>query len=149
MYESILIPLDGSKVSEASLPVIEELISKLSPTLTIRIILLQVIDVVTRTSAPIYYDAEEIAQIKKRALDYLNQVGQRLQKKQTRIDVEVREGLIAEEIIKAADDFNTDFITMSTHGHSGISRWALGSVTDKVIRGSTKPVFIIRSQNNQ
>ena len=146
MYESILIPLDGSKVSEASLPAIEELISKLSPTIAVRIILLQVIDVVTRTSAPIYYDSEELTQIKKRALSYLNQVGQGLRKKQTKVDVEVREGIVADEILKAADELDADFIAMSTHGHSGLSRWALGSVADKVIRGSTKPVFIIRSQ---
>ena len=105
-----------------------------------------VIDVVTRTSAPIYYNSEELAQIKKRALSYLNQVGQRLRKKQTRVDVEVREGIIADEILKAADELDTDFIAMSTHGHSGISRWAIGSIADKVIRGSTKPVFVIRSQ---
>jgi nucleotide-binding universal stress UspA family protein len=38
---------------------------------------------------------------------------------------------------------------MSTHGRSGIARWALGSVTDKVIHTSTSPLLIIRSQEQE
>jgi nucleotide-binding universal stress UspA family protein len=37
-----------------------------------------------------------------------------------------------------------DLIAMATHGRSGISRWALGSVADKVLNCSVVPVMLIR-----
>ena len=43
------------------------------------------------------------------------------------------------------DEIKADLIAMSTHGRSGISRWAFGSVTDKVLRGGNKPVLIVRA----
>jgi len=41
----------------------------------------------------------------------------------------------AEEIINAEEEFNVAVVTMSTHGRRGISRWAFGIITDKVLRG--------------
>ena len=54
-------------------------------------------------------------------------------------------GEAADEIVKAADEINADIIAMSTHGRSGLSRWAFGSVTDKVLRGGNKPVLVVRA----
>ncbi len=49
---------------------------------------------------------------------------------------------VADIIVEFAKNSATDLIIMSTHGRSGISRWAMGSVADRVIRGSTVPVLI-------
>ena len=54
-------------------------------------------------------------------------------------------GSAADEIIKASEELNVDLIAMSTHGRSGISRWAFGSVTDRVLRGGSKPVLMVRA----
>ena len=54
-------------------------------------------------------------------------------------------GSAAEEIIKAADEINADLIAMSTHGRSGLSRWAFGSVTDRVMRGGNVPILVVRA----
>ena len=51
----------------------------------------------------------------------------------------------AEEIIKAADEINADFVAMSTHGRSGLIRWAFGSVADKVLRGGNRSVILVRA----
>ena len=51
----------------------------------------------------------------------------------------------AEEIIKAADEMDADFIAMSTHGRSGLSRLALGSVTERVLRGGNRPILTVRA----
>jgi nucleotide-binding universal stress UspA family protein len=51
----------------------------------------------------------------------------------------------AEEMITLARKTPDNFIAMSTHGRSGIQRWVLGSVTDRVVRHSGDPVLIIRS----
>ena len=57
-------------------------------------------------------------------------------------------GDASEEIIKAAEEINADLIAMSTHGRSGLSRWAFGSVTDKVLRrGGRVPILTVRAPN--
>ena len=58
---------------------------------------------------------------------------------------EVVVGHPAEEILRYADEKEVDLILMATHGRSGIKRWALGSVADKVLRSSTIPVWLVRA----
>jgi nucleotide-binding universal stress UspA family protein len=58
-------------------------------------------------------------------------------------------GHAAEEIIKVSHDINADLIAMSTHGRSGLSHWALGSITEKVLRESEIPVLTIRVKHHK
>jgi len=150
MGEKILIPLDGSRIGEAALPYVEELVSKLSPRVKVEVTLLQVVSLLTHyvvageAVAPITYTEKEMEQIQQEARDYLNTVGEGISKK-VGVKIKVEVGNAAEEIIKAADEINVDLIAMSTHGRHGISRWAFGSVTDKVLRGGHKPVLLVRA----
>ncbi|MBA7690869.1 hypothetical protein ES703_99401 [subsurface metagenome] len=151
MGEKILIPLDGSKIGEAALPYVEELVSKLSPRVKVEVTLLQVVSLLTHyvvageAVAPITYTEKEMEQIQQEARDYLNTVGEGVRSKRVSVKIRVGIGNAAEEIIKAADEINVDLIAMSTHGRHGISRWAFGSVTDKVLRGGHKPVLLVRA----
>jgi len=150
MYERILVPLDGSKVGEAAVPYIEELVSKLSPEVKVEITLFQVVSSLTHyvvageVSARIPYTEKEMEQIKREAMDYLDKAGENLRGKGAIVKIKVGTGSAAEEIIKTAGEINADLIAMSTHGRSGLSRWAFGSVTDRVLRGGNKPVLIVR-----
>ena len=56
---------------------------------------------------------------------------------------EVRFGRPAEEIIAFANDLNVDLIAMSTHGRSGLARWAYGSVADRVLHAAKCPVLLV------
>jgi len=151
MYERIIIPLDGSKVGEAALPYVRELVSKLSPEVKVEVVLLQVVSSLTHyviageASAQIPYTEKEMEQIKKKAMDYLKKAGEGLRSKGIKVTIKVAVGKPDEEIIKAADGINTDLIAMSTHGRSGLSRWAFGSVTDRVLRVGNKPVLMVRA----
>ena len=151
MYERILVPLDGSKVGEAALPYVEELVSKLSPALKVEVTLFQVVSslshwiVAGEASAQIPYTLKEMEQIKRKAMDYLNKTGEGLRSKGAIVKIKVGIGSAADEIIKAADEINTDLIAMSTHGRSGLSRWAFGSVTDRILRGGNTPVLVVRA----
>ena len=151
MGEKILIPLDGSTIGEAALPYVEELVSKLSPRVKVEITLLQVVSLLTHyvvageAVAPISYTEKEMEQIQQEARDYLNKVGEGIRSKRVSVKIRVGIGSAAEEIIKAADEISVDLIAMSTHGRHGISRWAFGSVTDKVLRGGHKPVLLVRA----
>ena len=147
----ILIPLDGSKIGEAALPYVEELVSKLSPRVKIEFILFRVVPLLTHYIAsgelmtPISYTEKEMAQIQRQARSYLNKVGKGIRSEKVSVEIRVVIGNTAEEIIKAADEIDVDLIAMSTHGRHGISRWAFGSVTDKVLRGGHKPVLLVRA----
>jgi nucleotide-binding universal stress UspA family protein len=60
------------------------------------------------------------------------------------IDVEVRDGNIANEIIAAADEFNADLVIVGSHGKSGIARFLLGSVSQTISTNSKRSVLIAR-----
>jgi len=61
------------------------------------------------------------------------------------VKCEVRSGSEAEEIIKLAIEMNSDMIAMTAQGRSGVGRWALGSVADKVLYGSQTAVLLGRA----
>ena len=125
--------------------------SKLSPRVKVELTLLQVVSFLTHYVAagelmtPISYTEKEMGQIKQEARDYLNKIGEGIRSEKISVEIRVGVGNAAEEIIKVADEIDVDLIAMSTHGRSGISRWAFGSVTDHVLRGGHKPVLVVRA----
>jgi nucleotide-binding universal stress UspA family protein len=151
MFERVLVPLDGSKVGEAALPVIEQLIEKLPAGMQVEVTLLGVITllrhwvVVGEASAPVSYTEDELRLIRQRVTDYLTRTGESLKKQGVVIKTMVSNGNAADEILKAADEVNADLIAMSTHGRSGWRRLAFGSITDKVLHGSHIPVLMVRA----
>ena len=151
MYERILVPLDGSKVGEAALPYIGDLVSKFKPGVKVEITLFQVVSSLTHyvvageASVPVTYTEAEVAELKKRALDYLEKTAEVLKSRDATVRTKVAVGDAAGEIIKAAEEGNVDLIAMSTHGRSGISRWAFGSVTDKLLRAGLVPMLTVRA----
>lgn len=151
MAEKILAPLDGSKVGEAALPYIEGLVAKLVAAGEVEVTLIQVVSslvhyvVVGEEAVRAPYTPQEIEQMKKNASQYLTEAGAALRLKGVTTKVRVAVGHAAEEILKAADELNVDMIAISSHGRSGLSRLAFGSVTDKVLHGSSKPVLVVRA----
>ncbi len=150
MALKILIPLDGSKTGETALPYVEELVSKLSPRVKVEFTLLQVVSFLTHYVAagelmtPISYTEKEMKQIRQQARNYLNKIAKNMRNKKVNVTVRIGIGNAAEEIIKAADEIDVDLIAMSTHGRHGITRWAFGSVTDKVLRAGHRPMLVVR-----
>ena len=154
MSEKILIPLDGSTLGEAALRYVEERTSKLMLGKKTEVILFQVITLLTYAVATgdeaveIPYTPSELEQMKVQAIDYLRKTAECLEGKGITVRCEVAFGTSsAEEIIKVEAEVEADLVAMSTHGRHGITRWAFGSVTDKVLRGSKVPVLIVRMQD--
>jgi len=151
MYERILVPLDGSKVGEAALPIVEELVSKLSPEHKVEVILFRSVAQLTywviagETSARVPYTDKELETVKKKTQAYLDKAGEALSRKGVVVKTRVSFGDAAGEILKATDELNVDLVAMSTHGRSGFRRWAFGSVTDKVLRAGKVPVLMARA----
>ena len=150
MFERILVPLDGSKLGEAALPVIEGLMSRLSPETKVEVTLFRAVPpthwiAAGEIGAPVRYTEEELQIIKRTVTDYLDKAGEGLRGRGAIVKMMVAAGNPAEEIIKATDEIKADMVAMSTHGRSGISRWAFGSVTAKVLRGANVPVLTVRA----
>jgi len=57
----------------------------------------------------------------------------------------VREGVVHEEILDYADESGVDLVVMGTHGRTGVRRYLLGSVTEKVVRLSDVPVLSVKA----
>ena len=57
-------------------------------------------------------------------------------------------GPVAESIIDYAEVNDVDLIAMCTHGRTGLARWALGSVADRVLRAGDKPILLVRARRN-
>ncbi len=140
-----LVPLDSSKESETVIPYITELASRLKTV----VVLLHVLSPTYHAYTPegvakIPYTGGEIEQLKTNALKYLADIAGGLKGNGITANTEVRVGRAAGEIIKLADETGADIVAMSTHGRSGVSRWAFGSVADKVLYAGNSPLLLVR-----
>jgi nucleotide-binding universal stress UspA family protein len=141
--KKILVPLDGSKVAEEIL-IHVELLARQSGA---HVILMRVV--------PFLWPSEHVHlkemghKMDKEASDYLFTIETRLVEKGIEASVSVDEGNVPEVICDEAEERGVDLIAISTHGHGGIKRWALGSVTAKVIQASSIPLLVHRSTGEQ
>jgi nucleotide-binding universal stress UspA family protein len=147
-----LVPLDGSKEGEAAIPYIEELASRLN----VKVILLQVLGMgyqnanVQGVYEYVAFSEQQMESAKTYARGYLNKVGALLKQKGITVDTQVRttSDIISVnapgEIINFADKAQVDLIAMSTHGRSGVGRWVLGSVADRVLHEGNTPILLVR-----
>jgi nucleotide-binding universal stress UspA family protein len=86
-----------------------------------------------------------IGKMKRQAQRYLDRIAERFENKNIPVSTEVLIGNVAEMITSYADENGYDIIVMSSHGRSGPSRWAYGSVTDKVFRSVCIPLLVVRA----
>jgi nucleotide-binding universal stress UspA family protein len=141
----IIVPLDGSELAEVALPYAEELSIKLD--LGIELLRAVTLPVYSEPLGGVYTVEQEVA-LRAGAKGYLERVGDRLKGKGIAVSTETICSTAAEAIIDYASKDGVELIVLATHGHSGLTRWALGSVADKVIRGTNKPVVLIRAKES-
>jgi nucleotide-binding universal stress UspA family protein len=136
-FERILVPLDGSDCAENVLPKVEKLAKDLKATIAL-------LRVVIAYSFPGADPTDAEVKVVREAEQYLSNVEEGLKKKGLKVDSHVRYGNDAEEILDHAAQKDIDIIAMTTHGRGGVKRFLLGSVAEKVLRHSPKPVFLVR-----
>jgi nucleotide-binding universal stress UspA family protein len=144
VLKTAVVPLDGSTLAEQVLPCVTDLANQLG----LQIILTRAYALPPTISPDEYgtYTDELINQLEAEARQYLAAKVEGLKQKGIKnVSSVVDLGYGAEEIIKLARDTPENFIAMCTHGRSGIRRWVLGSVTERVVRHSGDPVLIIRA----
>jgi len=140
----VIVPLDGSPLAEKVLPHVIELGTKMP----LEVILMRAYALPPAISPNEYagYGQELFDQLEADAKDYLARKTKELAERGlAEISSVVDLGYGAEEITLLARKTPDNFIAMCTHGRSGVKRWVLGSVTDRVVRHSGDPVLIIRA----
>jgi len=145
MYKKILAPLDGSKLSECSLDHVTAIAKGCAVP---SVVLLHVVEPPEGYAAEYTrISAEAIDKVKKefqaKTENRLAKVADKLKKNGVNVSTVTVEGKPSDEILNYADKNQVDLIIMSTHGSSGLTRWAFGSVSDKVIRHSPVPVLVV------
>jgi len=141
----VVVPLDGSGLAEMVIPHALELARKMD----LEVVLLRAYALPT----PVY-SAEDYApdlgelweQIKKEAQEYLAEKVNQLHKEGLRkVSTVLLEGYAADKIIDLGRERAESLVAMCTHGRTGVGRWVMGSVTDRVVRHSGDPVLVIRA----
>jgi len=141
MYKKVVVPLDGSPLAEVALPYAEEVAAKMGSDLVLLTVL--------PSEEPEEYQNHhaytgKIVDITRRQVTkYLENSGN----DSIKVDTATRVGNPAEGILDYVDKGYMCLLVMATHGRSGIGRWAVGSVADKVVRATTRqPLLLIRAK---
>ncbi|HRQ38106.1 MAG TPA: universal stress protein [Chloroflexota bacterium] len=141
MFNHLLVPLDGSELAEAALPIALALAERFESKVT----LLRVVNPPYYASAGHDYAGFNMA-LRQEASTYLEAKQKPLTDAGFNVGVHIVEGdFIADVILDAADSLEVDAIAMSTHGRSGIRRWVFGSVADKVLQHAQIPILLVRA----
>jgi nucleotide-binding universal stress UspA family protein len=147
MYKKILVPLDGSNLAECVLPHVESIAKGCGVQ---EVVFLRVVEPFHPPGGySAYFSQETINRIdadnKADAESYFNQLMKRTRYSGISVKPEVITGIPAESIADYATKNSIDLIAIATHGRSGVSRWAWGSVADRVLRSVGVPVLMVRA----
>jgi nucleotide-binding universal stress UspA family protein len=143
--QHVLIPLDGSELAEGILEPAIELGTLLGARFTLLRVVLPIPFAAGRQSAGLAFSEEGVEQSRQNAEAHLQRVAATLRQQDVTVSVDtVLHTAPALGILDYAATSSVDLIAMATHGRGGWSRVALGSVADKVMRGTMMPVLLYR-----
>ena len=149
VYKKIMVPLDGSKLAECVLPHVESLAKGCeSP----QLLFVRAVEPIT---IPYGIETAKITSLeqltafethkKLEAEKYLNKIIDLFRKTGVNARAEVIFGKAAEALSDFASKNDIDLVVIASHGRSGISRWILGSVAERLLRSLSVPVLMIRA----
>ena len=148
---TVIVPLDGSRLAEEIFPHVGYLAAKMS----LQVVLIRTYSLpsagyflAAHVSPP---DMAELrAKTEKEIDDYLRAKAEELKREGVeKVSFVVAEGRGPEEIIELARKTSGSMVAMSSHGRSGMGRWVLGSVADRVVSNCGEPVLVIRPGSPQ
>lgn len=141
----ILVPLDGSPLSETIVPHAAALGKVIGATLQ----LVHVIEPVFRIGEAILvpaieYDAAGYERQEREAHVYLERIATQLRGEGLKVEIRVESGEAVQTLLDIAKESGSEALALATHGRSGWQRFAFGSVADKLVRSSSLPVLAYR-----
>ncbi len=153
MYQTILVPLDGSARAENILPHVENLAIQYKA----KVIFIQVMEPLLIANPSLHVTSALTDSVKESLKDFNRRyeeintylAGRQGEFREKGIDVRkfVEQGPVVETIISVAQRENAELIAIASHGRSGMSRVFYGSVAAGVMQQIDRPMLIIRSRN--
>jgi len=142
-YHKVLLPTDFSEASEKAIQYALNITKGTNP--EVRLIhIVETYPAIAYTGGAVWSNTQFEKQLYENAQEQMDTLLKKLSNpKNVTTKIEVYFGATAARIIHEAQEFGADLIVMSTHGRSGIERFFLGSVTERVIRMTQCPVMVI------
>lgn len=148
MFQQILVPLDGSSLAENALPVASQLARTSGGTVT----LLQAVDA---SYAYLSYGATQpvvTQEVIEKSLTYASTYLDALLRRPDLAGVTLKKQVVlgnpATVILSMVNKLSVDLVVMSSHGYTGVKRWLLGSVAEKVVHHAPVPILILRNKKS-
>ncbi len=145
MYQRILVPMDGSPLAEQALPYVRILARELKCPVELMRVFDPVPEQLADPAHGLYID-QLASSFREQAEHSLHAYVGTLQDLGFEVSTSAHEGHAATEIVENARRGPETLIAMSTHGRSGVSRWVLGSVTDKVLHATGSTLLMLRAR---
>jgi nucleotide-binding universal stress UspA family protein len=151
MYTKIMVPLDGSELAECVMPHVEAITTGCKIT---NVVFVRVVDPIQLpASVPARgdfgfreKDRQRLEEQRKQTAEaYLKKIVESTRLEGAVLSHEVLAGKVPDTLAHWAEKNGVDLIVIASHGRSGVSRWVMGSVADRVLRSACVPVLMIRA----
>jgi len=147
MYSKLLVTLDGSQLSESILPYSRVLARKLHSNVDLlRVIEREVVDVAVNPKKN-YSHSDAESDLRTASNNYLSEIAASFDDVQ-KVSCFTFVGDPVEVILDKAHEQDDALLAMSTHGRSGMQRWYLGSVADKVLHACRNPMLLVKGKES-
>jgi nucleotide-binding universal stress UspA family protein len=148
MYQSILVPLDGSSFGEQAIPLALSIARRAEASLELAHVHETLLPLYSQPMAGVEGSFDK--QVRAQRAAYLSGVVNRL-KPQTKVPITpvFLEGAVVPALLERVSDQKTDLIVMTTHGHGPLARFWLGSVADELVRHAPAPILLVRPQEEK
>jgi nucleotide-binding universal stress UspA family protein len=146
MFTRILVPLDGSEQAERALMVAAPLAHVLNGVVVLARVVQPPLQPATPLAPALNAEATILADMVEQANTYLAQVARGLDRAGARHEKVTLVGYPAEMILDAVQSSRADAVVLCTHGRTGLMRWALGSVAQRIVHQASVPVLVLPMQ---
>jgi nucleotide-binding universal stress UspA family protein len=144
MYREILLPTDGGPASQAAVSHAVELAEQYDG----RLHILYVVDTIAFASLDAGTETV-ISALRQEGETALEGVAETAQQADVSVSSEIVSGSPYKQITTYATENDIDLIVMGTHGRTGLDRYLLGSVTERVVRTADAPVLTVRASEDE
>jgi nucleotide-binding universal stress UspA family protein len=141
MFDTILVPLDGSQMADCVLPHVAAIAAPFNAEVT----LLRMLEKNQAAPSAQLFDLLNWQINKTRSALYLEKIKALFQETGIRTKALVLEGLVAEGITEYAQQQGIKLIVLSSHGRSGLTQWGISSITQKIILIAQTSLLIVRA----
>ncbi|MBI2964954.1 MAG: universal stress protein [Chloroflexi bacterium] len=145
-FSHVVVPLDGSQRAELALPLAGEMARAYGARLDlVRVVSLLQVGYAAELYVPVAgYDPYSREELEKDAAEYLERVATAERGKGLTVDCHVSYGNPRAQVVEIVSAMPDSLIALTTRGHTGATRWVLGSTADGLIRTAPVPTLVVR-----